>query len=123
MTAPTPKHGVTTPPKLAQMIADMRAADGWPVGMPPVLVAGDNEALTGSHRLAAARALDLAPYCLDIQDAIDQLIDDGYDWAEITMMDDYGLAHALRGIGRAGRSDLGRTRSFRLWREYPPCRV
>ena len=92
----TPKHGVTNTAKLDQMIADMRAADGWPLGMPPVLVAGDNEALTGSHRLAAAHT----------QAVIDQLIDDGYDWTEIICMDDYELARTLRTIGRADLADL-----------------
>jgi len=102
----TPKHGVTNTAKLDQMIADMRAADGWPLGMPPVLVAGDNEALTGSHRLAAAHTLGIEPQCLNIQAVIDQLIDDGYDWTEIICMDDYELARTLRTIGRADLADL-----------------
>lgn len=93
------KHAVTDHDKLASLVDAMQ--DGWPEEMPPVLVAGEHEALTGSHRLAAANIADIEPVILDIQDAVDLLIkEEGYTWEEILGLDDFELADALETIGR-----------------------
>lgn len=95
------KHAVNDTAKLQAMVVAM--ADGWPKGMPPILVAGEHEALTGTHRLAAAMLAGIEPVVLDVQDTVDSLIEAGYDWSELICMDDSQLATAFR---RVGRSDL-----------------
>ena len=99
-----PKHGVHDEDKLATLVEAME--NGWPEDMPPVLVTDDDEALTGSHRIAAARIAGIEPETLNVQDAVEALYEEGYDWEELMGgFDDEDLAAAFRLIGR---EDLAR---------------
>ncbi len=65
-----PPHEVKDEAKLADLIASMRAADtGW-VGRPLVVfgVPGSYQAITGSHRLAAAREVMNTIPCVVLTD-------------------------------------------------------
>lgn len=93
-----PKHGITNPAKVSALAALM--SDGWPSDMPPVLVAGDCEALTGTHRLAAARMAEIEPLTLDVQAAVDLLVERGYEWHDLICADDHELAAMWEEIGR-----------------------
>ena len=100
-----PKHDVTDEQKFNDLVAVFEAAGEWPADTPAVLVVG-TDALTGSHRLAAAHAAGLTE---DMVPTID-LEEDGVDfetigWTidEVMSEDDDTLAELLR---RLGRDDL-----------------
>lgn len=98
------KHKVEDQAKFEALVSAM--ANGWPVGMPPVLVAGDNEALTGSHRIAAAEAAGIEVETINVQDAVEALVEEGYDWDDFMRMDDYELAATFRSVGRDDLAEM-----------------
>jgi ParB-like chromosome segregation protein Spo0J len=68
----TQPHEMTDPAKVASLAADM-TANGW-TGR-PVLASASGQALTGSHRIAAAEIAGIeVPFVL---------VPDGWDWTDV----------------------------------------
>lgn len=86
-TAYTPMHEVTDPAKVLEIAADM-AAHGWRGA--PLLVDGD-DALTGTHRLAAIRhlwgeqGLEVAALVVTVDEVLDVA---GLDRSDLECCDD-----------------------------------
>lgn len=97
-----PKHSVTDISKLA--IFEALFADGvWPDNVPAVLTVGD-EAITGSHRIQAAKNTETPIKSIDLLAEGVDFEELGYDLTELlTTLDDAGIAQMLR---EAGRNDL-----------------
>ena len=78
-------HEVRDHEKLASMVADLEAGHD----LPPVLVCGDS-AFTGSHRLAAWKAMEIEPEVVELEDSeyieimeklgLDPIYDSVYDF-------------------------------------------
>lgn len=93
------KHAPTDPAKLASLIDAMRR-DGWTEAIPAVIAIGD-EAITGSHRIAAAKETDTPIRAVDlIEEAVD-IEATGWTVEELlTVADDDDIADMLRQSGR-----------------------
>lgn len=99
-----PPHDTRDADKLSILIAGM-IADGW-VGRPVLVIDGVNDlhrALTGSHRVAAAQAADIAvPVLMIAQDELTEEIVEELDYAN----DDYDVERVLREYGLVNAADL-----------------
>lgn len=103
-----PKHGIEDTAKYEGLRDVFVAADGWPDSVPPVLAIGDH-AVTGSHRIAAARAAGLVDAEIRRIDLLAEGIDLaalGYDHDDLLWADDYDIARILREAGRPDLADL-----------------
>lgn len=91
-----PVNGVDDAEKLSQLVASM-TAHGWN-GAPIVADLGIAQALTGSHRLAAAEAAGIEAPVVDIRDLCadhdldwDLLVEERGDWYEAARWLDHYL--------------------------------
>ncbi len=92
-----PPHEVRDKSKFNRIVNYIIKNKGWG-DMPPIVVAGDNEALTGSHRLAAVQHIreehptlyPKIPY-VEFPDEIFKT----YNWEEIAGMGDDDIADML----------------------------
>ena len=99
-----PKHPPTDLAKVASMVAGMQ--DGWPASMPAVLAIGD-EAITGSHRLAAARLAEVEPRIIDLLEEGVDIEALGWTLEELlTTAEDDDIARLLRDAGRPDLAHL-----------------
>ena len=96
-----PLHGVRDKTKLNNIIESMKK-DGW-IGRPILIAMGCNglQALTGSHRLAAAKSLDMdaLTYTLDAELLEMYCEEKEQNLEDITYYDEVKMTEALGEIG------------------------
>jgi hypothetical protein len=97
------KHGIVDYEKYESLL-DVFDASGstWPDAVPGVLTVG-NDAITGSHRIAAAKATETPVKYIDLTEEGVDFEELGYSLEELLLVDDYDIADMLR---EAGREDL-----------------
>lgn len=108
----TPYHGVRDTEKLAGLV-DSMAAHGWVGG--PVVIDGEVDALTGSHRIAAAAIVndrwesgeDVCPVAVATIDIRDLFADAGLDYDALYEDEDGDLPAIVRQLPETIREEYG----------------
>lgn len=98
----TPKHLPADVAKLANLLEVFKRHDCWPTDMPALLVDGQGQLYTGSHRYAAAKAAGLDDAEIPTEVLPHEILDD----PDLADWDDWGLAVALNKAGYASLAVL-----------------